>query len=186
MEYRLAKNADEKMAAYRLRYEVLFQECGDERYADHDAKVYLDRNDSGNTRLIVAVADDGTLAGTVRVTLRREAEFLRDEMYAFDTLADRLCFPREGFLHTLALMDRLAVHPAWRQAKVYPAITAEVEQLARGAGCRILLAATSESNHRVQSLLTMSGWTRYAVAGDAWRGVMFYKELAKAGDDRAL
>ena len=80
-----------KFSAYQLRYNVFSLEGNDNRYADVNQKIYLDKWDAHpETQLLVALDNSSSVIGTLRYIPRRCGPYLGDESYAYDLVAEQL------------------------------------------------------------------------------------------------
>lgn len=175
---RVARTEEERLRAYRVRYDVLCVECGDHRYADHTARVYVDANDEKQTVLLIACDETDQVIGTARVTVRRDCGFLREHLYSFEHLAALVHCPTSALLDRVALLDRGAVLPAWRGKAVGAELTRLMERVAEDAGCQIGLSVTHAANRASQNSLRRLGWTQYETReADGWIGILWYKQL---------
>ena len=134
-----------RTAAYRLRYDLLYGERGDDRHVDHDAREYRDSADRAGGRTFVALdADDGVI-GTVRGLLRRDAPFPGDEVYPFDLLLGR--FP--SLLQSkgeIGLLDRGCVAPGWRRRGPFRRLALTTVQALFAGGARLVIG-TMDAHH---------------------------------------
>jgi GNAT superfamily N-acetyltransferase len=181
LEVKVATTDEERLSAYRVRYDVFCLGYGDNRYADHEVRVFTDDNDRKRTVLLIACDETHRVIGTARLTVRRDCAFLRERLYSFDRLAELVNCPLPVLLDTIALLDRGAVLPEWRGKAVLAELARSIEQIAVSASCRFGVSVTHIENRKAQNCLRWLGWTQYHVQeADGWTGIVWYKQFVPA------
>jgi GNAT superfamily N-acetyltransferase len=161
MDVRVAATDEERAQAYRVRYDVFCTEHGDNRYADHESRMFTDENDKKRTDLLIACDEMDQVIGTSRVTVHRECTFIKENLYAFDRLAMLMNCPVPQILNAVALFDRVAVLPQWRGKAVMAQLARAMERIAVDSACRVAVAVTLVANTHSQNCLRLLGWTQY-------------------------
>lgn len=156
---KLATTPEEVAAALRLRYEVFYVEGGDARYADHERRVWTDRDDGPQSHLIIAVDDANTVIGTARVTVLRDWEFIGHDAYGFDFLAKHLGVTIEALWPRLARLDRGAVDNRLRGTGISALLQNVVEGVALENHCDLLVGILKVGNLRGIRAYSKLGFT---------------------------
>ncbi len=167
---RFAETEEERLAAYRVRYAVSTEEEGDERYADHAARILRDRLDDGPSRVIIAETSSG-IVGTSRVSFRRDGPFIADELYRWDLLAAAANDDQPVELSGVALWDRGAVLANFRRLGIYKVTEALVTETARRNSIQILVGVVDPKKEVLMAFMKRCGWAVFAsseIAGKEW------------------
>lgn len=165
MNFRLvvAQTREEKEQAFRLRYDAFFTEEGDSRYADHSKQLWSDCDDESGAIVLNAVAEDDRLAGTLRLTARKQLAYIAHECYSLELLVEILGIPLELILPKIARVDRGVVQKDFRRLGVFDALLKGVESIVVGLNCNLLVTNPRLAN--VPSILGLEkrGFQKYAV-----------------------
>jgi hypothetical protein len=102
--------------AYQVRYQCLTLETGDELYADHEEKTFIDKLDATGKTSLFVVIDNNTnkVVATQRVVFRKDVVFTADEIYPYKKLATILNTTEEDVIARAALIDRSSVLKEYR------------------------------------------------------------------------
>ena len=116
------KKADteaEKQQAYEVRYQCLTLETGDELYANHEVKTFVDKLDVTKKTTLFVVIDNNTdkVVATQRVVFRKDVVFTADEIYPYKKLATILNTTEEDIIARASLIDRSSVLKEYRIIK---------------------------------------------------------------------
>jgi hypothetical protein len=84
----LATTEAQKQDAYKVRYEILSVECGNEKWANPINKTFTDPLDEFGK--ILNAYDDEKYIGTMRMVPRSSTHFLMEDAYAWDYFAKHL------------------------------------------------------------------------------------------------
>lgn len=161
---RIATKSAEILMALKLRYDVFFLEGGDERYADHEQKVWADCDDGPQSHLLVAVDDGDIVIGTVRLTVLRDWEFIAINAFRLPVLAKYLGVRELELRDRVARVDRGVVAQPYRRRGVQSALQSLAEQVALQNKCDILVGATALDNVPARRANQKLGWNDYNVS----------------------
>lgn len=120
---KIAETEIEKKQAYEVRYQCLTLETGDDLYANHNKKTFIDKMDgTGKTTLFVAIDNiTNKVVATQRVVFRKEIIYTADEIYPYKKLATILNTYEEDVIARAALIDRSCVLKTY-SGKVKPSL----------------------------------------------------------------
>ena len=182
-DYRIAiaKHPEELDAVYRLRYQVFFEEGGDDRYADHELKHWRDEDDGPESTVVAAWAKEGTAVATTRLTCLKHRKFIGHSVFRFDLLADQLQRTEAELLDSVARADRGAVMASHRGKGLARLCQNAIEEIAMSYRCDILVAAQGVDNIRARRAYAKAGWCEYPVIATfrGFTGQLIYKRLGK-------
>ena len=156
---RLATTQADRDAAFRLRYEVFTAELGDDRYADHEKRLFLDCDDDARNHLLIAELDDGTVIGTVRLTLLKDCRFIGYDAYGWDQLATVLGITLDALLPRVARLDRGAVAKPWRRTGILGAFQPSYFSICYREGCDTLVGTIEVHNDGMRKAMASFGWS---------------------------
>lgn len=178
MHIKLATTEAEFEQAYQIRYQCLTLELGDESYANHLNKIYLDDDDLKCHRVFVAYVED-TLVATARLLLRKEQAFIADDFYDFAQLANSLGMTQEEMMRQAGLIDRVCVLHDYRGHKIFRGFYEHICAEMLRNGCSILLAAIQQENIKSQTIFSHFGFTKWneLKVVHTWRGYLYYNQL---------
>lgn len=179
MHIKLATTEAEFEQVYQIRYQCLTLELGDESYANHLNKIYLDDDDAKCQHIFVAYIDNN-LVGTARLLLRKEQAFIADEFYDFASLAHLMEIPLAEVMQQAGLIDRVCVLKDYRGHKIFSGFYEHIRTEMLRNECSILLAAIQQENIKSQTIFSHFGfhqWNELKVV-DNWRGYLYYNQLA--------
>lgn len=155
IDIRLAATEKEKRVAGSLRQKVFGDELCDNRYSK--GSYQSDRLDEGSAEILVAY--DAKLAiATLRLTCRREDEFIKDASYEFPRLATLLGIPLQELLDTVFLIDRTCVLKEYRRKGLFSQLETSAEQRARAKGGQVLVSAIATGNTGSQKAFESKNW----------------------------
>ena len=179
-----ATTDDLKQQALRLRYEVFFEEGNDGRYADHERKVWSDRDDGPQSRLVVGLNELGNVVGTMRLTRLIDWPFIAHEIYDFRLLAEIVKIPEELLRATVARADRGVVAKAYRGSGVLVQMQHCFERMARDAGCSVIVGIPGVSNIASRRAFQKLGWLEYPHVStfNGFTAQHIYKDLRMADE----
>jgi N-acyl-L-homoserine lactone synthetase len=83
-------DAEQRAAAHRLRYDVFTREMGDERYADHRRRVFVDESDEDLANPLLVALAGGDVVGSLRILPRRGRPVRHEHLSRFESLAATL------------------------------------------------------------------------------------------------
>ena len=173
------ERADDKTAAYRLRYEVFVSECGDSRYTDHDRLIHQDSNDGRSDTILLGARQAGCLVGTVRLTFRATTPLLGDSHYQWQILAQSANLPLEVVLMHVAVADRCAVAATRRRVGVATSLLQKACVVATSHDMRLVVCAVSVSNITASRLVQSIGFLPYGepCGTDGWIANHYFRLL---------
>lgn len=175
-----ADNPESLLQSYSLRYECLTLENGDERYANHGTRMYVDPWDEMQSRVFLALAD-GVAVGTVRYISRRESAFPADEIYDFEAISSAVGVSFSRIRSEVALLDRGAVRREFRRRAVFRMLQnqAEAESVRSGVSAHVGLVANG--NVAMARALRANAWVKLdrCVKYNAWTGHCYVKAVSK-------
>lgn len=116
---KVAETEEEKLGAYKLRFQCLTLEGGDTNHADFETQTFKDSiDDSGKCKLLVAIDDQtGLVVSTQRITFRKEVTFIADHIYPYSKLASFLKMTEQEIIQLCVLHDRSATNINYRGMK---------------------------------------------------------------------
>lgn len=105
---KIAETEEEKWGAYRVRYECLTLELGDDRYANHVDKTYIDKMDHTDSPItLIAIDNDtGQVVSTARINFRKDILFTADDIYPYQKLAETLSREIEDIKYNVVVIER--------------------------------------------------------------------------------
>lgn len=114
-----AETEAEIQQAYEVRYQCLTLETGDELYADHVEKTFIDKLDTTGKTTLFVIIDNNTnkVVATQRVVFRKEVVFPADEIYPYKKLSAILSTTEEDVIARSALIDRSSVLKEYSEEK---------------------------------------------------------------------
>ncbi len=180
----LARSEAERILAYRLRYDCFATELGDERYANHGERVFVDALDGSGGETFVARTQDGGVVGTVRLALRASGNFPSDDLYRWDQLARVTGEATARLLERTVLISRGATAPSWRRLGIMRALMEAAELRAIALGMRYAVAVISDLHgHSGEPWVKTMGYQPYST-GDhrAHRFALVVKDLGRLGE----
>jgi GNAT superfamily N-acetyltransferase len=179
-----AASDEARLAALRLRYEVFCEEGGDDRYADHARRVFVDQDDGPHSRLITGLTSGGRVVGTVRFTRLRDWPFIAHEAYHLPLLASVVGMSESELRNTLGRSDRGVVAKEFRGCGLMSLMHYSLEDLAKAGSCAILVGAVALSNTTASSVNQKLGWVEYfrGQTYNGFTGQLIYKDIRSAGD----
>ncbi len=174
VDVRLADSPRLRLGAFRLRYQVYAVEMGDGRFADHDAGTYSDARDD-SARTWVAVLNDGAIAATARVVLRRDGPYA-DENFQYPELERLTGLSGDELLDSTGVLSRGVVRSDLRASGAMHAIFVALCADARLLGLRVLLVASEPGNLESIRWLERQGFQRYGQDDelDGWTGTHLF------------
>lgn len=177
----LATTETQRRSAYRLRYAVFTEEEGDQRFADHDQKAFIDTKDNSSSYLLIATNNHDETIGTLRLDFRRDAPFLSDHIYRFDLLAVETGCTLEQVLDRTGLVTRGVVRKDYRGSGVFSQMIASADQLFREHTVTLIVGAIKSENRRSKAIFGQWGYAPYAVSrgGAPYEMELFYRKLAE-------
>jgi hypothetical protein len=175
----IATTSTELKEAYSLRYDVFFEEGEDERYARHESRLYIGRDDGPQSRTLLALADHDVVVGTMRVTLLREWQFIAYELYELESLAYIVNTSVEDVVSRLARVDRVAIASKYRGTRAILILQQLCEDVAASCGCDLLAGVPGYENSMSRRTFARHGYSDYGGA-PTYNGVtcqLIYKRL---------
>jgi len=186
IEIRLAVTPEEVHTALQLRYDVFTEEFGDERYADHSARIYRDQFDIPGALINIAVEND-CIIGTMRVFERESGPYIGDEMHEWGKLAATLGKPEDEVIRGAVIVTRGAVARPFRRLGILGGLIRHAHALAADRGRIVSLGTVAVGNEESARQLRRAGYESYGVRQNqmGWLGEYFFCRLdgcAQAGD----
>lgn len=131
---RIASNAAEREAAFRIRYEVYVEEMGWEtEYANHDTRQLEQPLDAAG-KIWIAVLD-GEIIGTVRINIGSGCEIgYYGDIYSIDSLPES-----HGTMAPVGIVTNFVMRRAYRNLTIAMQLVRAVFAMAVRAGVRIML-----------------------------------------------
>ena len=161
---KIAETQAEKLAAYRLRYDVFTREFNDDRYADHELQLFKDSDDVKESVLIIAIAS-GTVAGTVRLKPLPRREFIALERYQLSVLAKHLDIGIDLLRRKLGCLDRGVVKQEFRGRRLMGRLFSAGEEIASSLNLEYLIVPVEVNNIAAQRSHFRCGYRPYPVIG---------------------
>jgi hypothetical protein len=182
-DYRIfvATTKDELEAAYRLRYEVFYEEGGDARYANHELRHWRDEDDGEFSKTLICQGVDGVPLGTVRLTWLRDHNFIASDVYDFGLLSSLVKIEELELKKNLARFDRAVVALSKRRSRVFFDLFNCVLRLAIENSTWILVGAANADSATQHQLWKKLGWKPYSEAESRnFRATAFYLDLRES------
>lgn len=175
----VARTAQDREAAYRLRYDVFCVEEGDYRYVDKARQVYIDDFDNLDSTLIICKSRQEGVVGTLRVNFRNRGEYFPDTLYSLDELAKMALIPFKDLLLHLAIVTRGAVAETWRRKGLMSAMLAEADSIIRRSGGWIVIGVAGIANSTSRRMMAKNGYRPYGreTTLNGWTGSPMFKDL---------
>jgi GNAT superfamily N-acetyltransferase len=179
-----AQTAEDRHAAYKLRYEIFSEEYGDQRWANQSLKTYQDPYDIPQNPLIIARLNN-EIIGTVRGVCRKHGIYLSDHPFAFDLLGKKLSISETSLHNRCMFITRAAVKAEFRRKSIFQVMFNKLESVAKENNTNILIADVEATKPRVQRLFEKFGFHIYqksvsfenknAINPTKWVGNFYYK-----------
>lgn len=172
--------------ALRLRYEVFYREEGDARYADHDGEIWTDQDDGPQSRIVVGLDSSGDVVGTMRMTRLCDWPFIAHEAYDFALLASLVGLSEAELRRTVVRADRGVVSRRCRGSGLLSKMQCQFDQMARDAGCTIIVGNPRVDNMASRRAFQKLGWIEYPHVS-TYKGFTaqhIYKDLRSLSDIR--
>lgn len=168
-----------KKLAYQLRYDVFTLEQGDQRYANHNDKTYMDIWDTLPSNLIIAYINNYHIIGTLRLIERKYGPYLGEEGYQYDLLSKNLDVSKEFLLDKISILTRGVVAKDYRSLGVFSMMCDYANTLAVSMDSCISIAAIATDNSASKKFFGRLGYKFYAtgVNKNKWKGDYCYKLL---------
>ena len=155
---REALSSDERNQVYRLRYETLAKELGDDKWANHSDGVCVDPADAAPHRLVVAVTNNGEVMGSMRLHFGPQIMLPENERIPLPELAMVLGCDEKQVLSQMVYACRAAVKIEYRKQKVFHRIMEHCISLCVQADMPVICGAVASTNHASQSALRCTGF----------------------------
>lgn len=116
---KIAETEEEKLGAYKLRFQCLTLENGDTKYANYQDGTFIDPMDrTGKSILLIAKdVDKVEVVSTQRISFRKDEVFTADDIYPYKVLASKLKVSPDVIMQKAVLISRGATHAAYRKLK---------------------------------------------------------------------
>jgi len=150
---------------YQFRYQIYFQEFGDERFADHKTREYRDSDDVPESSVFAALSC-GQIVGTLRVKPLVRRDFLNLEQFDLDELAREIKATPEKIRSQIVCFDRGLVAKDYHKQGVMTAMLAEGERVALQLGFSILLLAVAVANQSAKRTFNKFGFREFRSSGN--------------------
>ena len=118
MIVKLAETDEDKKNAYEIRYKVFTKEMGNNAWANHEAKTFIDPWDQGSNRCFVAIIDN-SYAATLRIVFKKEVPLQFEQFLPFNLIARDLGLEVNEILLNLGYCERVAVLSQFRRTNVF-------------------------------------------------------------------
>lgn len=178
LEIQLAQTSEALSAVYRIRYQCLTLELGDESHAYHAAATYYDADDAYCKRVFIAYLDGHPVA-TARLLLRKEHAFESDDFYDYPMLAALFGMDVQTLFSQIGLIDRVCIIKEYRGHKIFAALyEAVIAEMRREHG-RIILAAIHQDNTKSDVVFRHFGFVSLPELKQCqdWQGYLYYRVL---------
>jgi hypothetical protein len=164
-------------AARELRYRVFYEELGDERYADHEARQWGDEADAWAHVLNARRAQSPELIGTLRLelsTMHRVRHLDRDNI---PIVAAHVGTTTAELAGNLAKITRGCVAAVNRGSGVFSTLLTAAEASARETGSLVIYGAVAVGNTTGHHLLQRRGYQLGPRASDAFAARILFLPL---------
>ena len=128
---KLAETEEEKLGAYRIRFQCLTLEMGDSLYANYEEETFKDKLDeAGKSKIFIALdPQTNQVVATQRITFRKEIEFTADYLYDYNSIAKIIEISPTELKQKTVLHDRSST---LKQHRIYkPSLFTQIFNLCR-------------------------------------------------------